>query len=549
MKTGKESGSLQNDEIDGLLPDELACDPALDDLLADLDSAGTEIFEEPDLDSEQSPEDTEVVGELDLSGELAGPDSDPVRTYLREMGMVSLLTREGEIELARRIERGRTRVKRALSRAPLVIQELLKLREALETDRVAVSDLLILPEPIAGDDPGAAERALLLRRIAEVATHFEKAQQLHQKLQAVSSHLKPKQHRKLRYGFARSLVKLSRVYCQIQFTPQFQQKSINLIRQAVQEYEPVEREIAKIQRKLEKSVLSGSAGLREELPQSLRQLMQELRRLEKSWGWGATDFKRTLQIIERGDREAGTAKKQLTEANLRLVVSVAKRYRNRGLQFLDLIQEGNIGLMRAVDKFDYRRGYRFSTYATWWIRQGILRAVAEQARTIRIPVHLIDVINSLMRAQRELRQVLRREPTPAELARKMEVSVAKIRGLLRVAQEPVSLETRIGEDAESRLGELIIDKEVVSPSDSAIESDLREQMAGVLKMLTPREAEILKMRFGMWDDRVYTLEEVGVHFALTRERVRQIEAKALRRLRDPRRGRHLRTFLESGWRM
>ncbi len=337
--------------------------------------------------------------------------------------------------------------------------------------------------------------------------------------------------------------RLSQVYRQIQFTPQFQRKIINLIRQAVQDCEPIERAIAKIERKLESSVLGRSAGLREELLATLRQLTQELRKLEKSWGWGATELRRTLQIIERGEQEAETAKKQLIEANLRLVVSVAKRYNNRGLPFLDLIQEGNIGLMRAVDKFDYRRGYKFSTYAMWWIRQGITRAIAEQARTIRIPVHMIEVISKLVRAQRELRQELRREPTPGELARKMDVSVSKVRKILQVAQEPVSLETRVGEDMESHLGELLMDKEGASPSESVVNSDLRKRMTEVLNTLGPREAEILQLRFGLRDDRVHTLEEVGLHLGVTRERVRQIEAHALRKLRSASNSSQLRAFI------
>lgn len=546
MKASKEKGYLLNDEIEGLSPDELADDPALDDLLADLDGTGAEIFEEPDLARFESTEDAEELGDLALGGELSGSINDPVRTYLREMGMVSLLTREGEIDLAKRIVRGQTRVKKALSRAPLVIQEMLKLGEALEQDRVSVRDVLIMPDLNGIDSSGTEQKERLLPRIEEIAKHYEKAQQFHLKLQAVSRRAKPKQHRKLRYKFARCLVRLSRVYCQIQFTPQFQRKIVDLIGQAVEQYKPVEREIAKIQRKLEESVLARSAGLQEELRTSLRQLTQQLRKLEKDWGWGVTELRSTYRMIERGEQEIEIAKKQLIEANLRLVVSVAKRYSSRGLQFLDLIQEGNVGLMRAVDGFDYRRGYKFSTYATWWIRQGITRAIADQGRTIRIPVHMIEAISKLVRAQRQLKQELRREPTPGELARYMEISATRVQKILRVAREPVSLDTPVGEEMESSLGDLLTDKGGFSPSQSIHNLDLREQMAEVLKTLKPREAEILKRRFGMEDDRAHTLEEVARHFALTRERIRQIEAKALKKLRAPSRGGHLKTFLESG---
>ena len=545
IELGKEKGYVLYEDVSDMLPEDVAAGPELDDLLSGLDAAGIDLLEEPRPDFTKKGEEPEEFTEADLTAETAEKTNDPVRMYLREMGTVALLTREGEIELARRIEHGQKLVLRALSRSPLIVMETMLIAAEVESGEANLREILSQPDLLTSDEELDKYRAEFLAAVEEIERQQKKIQQMRHKLLATPRTIKPKQHRSLRWTLARAHVRVSKQVRALELSSISLRRMSNRLRTVVEEFRNIEKEIARIQREIEDASSSGQGSVRD-LRKELKTANQQLLDLEQQNGATANELRRTFSMVDRGEGEADCAKKQLIEANLRLVVSIAKRYTNRGLQFLDLIQEGNIGLMKAVDKFDYRRGYKFSTYATWWVRQAITRAIADQARTIRIPVHMIETINKMVRTQRLLQQELGREPTTEELARRLDLSIPKVRKVLRIAQEPISLETPVGEEEESHLGDFIVDKRVVSPSEAVINLNLREQTAEVLKTLSPREEKIIKMRFGLQDGSEHTLEEVGQHFAVTRERIRQIEAKALRKLRHPSRSHRLRAFLEQG---
>ena len=539
--SGKERGYLLYDEIDKSLPEGGYTSDELDSIFALISSAGIEVISEQEFQEEGRTDDGRDRSN-GKSGNLGhGPLSlkifDSSSVYFREMAAIPLLNRESEVVIAKRIEHGQRIILNALSRSPLVLRAILKIGDQLKNNEISIRDIVTFDDDALSDDFLEEKRTAVLRTIESIRKHEQAARRISLKIGRCRSC--SSSYKKLLSMLARYRIPVASEIRSLEFRDIYYERFVEIIKDAVCRAVAYEREIHILRGRLDKGRRLDDTGV---IKRKIRQLKSEVKRLENEAFTSVLELKQTLATIKSGELESDIAKKEMVEANLRLVVSIARKYSNRGVHFLDLVQEGNIGLMKAVDKFEYRRGYKFGTYATWWIRQAITRAIADQSRTIRIPVHMNEALNKLTRTSRSLVQEYGREPTSEEIARSLDFPVSKVRKILEITRSPVSLDAPIGNEGDNRLGDIIEDSGIVSPAEAALKTNLREKTESALKALTPREEQVLKMRFGLEDGHEHTLEEVGRRFSVTRERIRQIEANALRKLRQTSHNRILREF-------